>query len=91
MCFPLCVCDKSGKGWQGKVSHPLQLMNVIGKQHVCVLCSWNNFTAGFAVGGLSGVAWAYICTQVSLGVSAGPVVWRDQGQRLFSSQFAESR
>lgn len=25
---------------------------------------WNNFTAGFAVGGLSGVAWAYICTQI---------------------------
>ena len=25
---------------------------------------WNKFTAGFAVGGLSGAAWGYICTQV---------------------------
>ncbi|KAJ9533287.1 hypothetical protein QJQ45_026335 [Haematococcus lacustris] len=25
---------------------------------------WSEFTAGWAVGGLSGVAWAYICTQV---------------------------
>lgn len=25
---------------------------------------WNNFTAGWTVGGLSGVAWAYILTQV---------------------------
>ena len=29
--------------------------------HVC--CSWNDFTAGFTVGALSGVAWAYACTQ----------------------------
>lgn len=27
-------------------------------------CSWNDFTAGFTVGGLSGVAWGYICTQI---------------------------
>ena len=26
---------------------------------------WNGFTAGFLTGGLSGVAWAYILTQVS--------------------------
>lgn len=25
---------------------------------------WNKFTAGFAVGGLSGAAWGYICTQI---------------------------
>ena len=25
---------------------------------------WSNFGAGFAVGGLSGVAWAYVCTQI---------------------------
>jgi photosystem I subunit 11 len=25
---------------------------------------WSNFAAGFAVGGLSGVAWGYICTQI---------------------------
>ena len=25
---------------------------------------WNKFTAGFAVGGLSGAAWGYICTQL---------------------------
>lgn len=25
---------------------------------------WNKFTAGFAVGGLSGAAWGYVCTQV---------------------------
>eukprot|EP00879_Flechtneria_rotunda_P000661 GHRR01000775.1.p1 GENE.GHRR01000775.1~~GHRR01000775.1.p1 ORF type:complete len:198 (+),score=44.23 GHRR01000775.1:110-703(+) len=25
---------------------------------------WNEFTAGFTVGALSGVAWAYICTQI---------------------------
>jgi hypothetical protein len=34
----------------------------------CVLpmtcaCSWSEFTAGWLVGGLSGVAWAYILTQ----------------------------
>jgi photosystem I subunit 11 len=27
------------------------------------VCSWNEFTAGFTVGALSGVAWAYACTQ----------------------------
>ncbi len=27
---------------------------------------WSDFAAGFAVGGLSGVAWGYICTQVRL-------------------------
>jgi hypothetical protein len=26
-------------------------------------CSWDEFTAGFTVGALSGVAWAYACTQ----------------------------
>jgi hypothetical protein len=26
---------------------------------------WNKFTAGFAVGGLSGAAWGYICTWVA--------------------------
>ena len=25
---------------------------------------WNKFTAGFAVGGLSGAAWGYVCTQL---------------------------
>mmetsp|Transcript_22551 Transcript_22551/g.40157 ORF Transcript_22551/g.40157 Transcript_22551/m.40157 type:complete len:206 (-) Transcript_22551:146-763(-) len=25
---------------------------------------WSNFTSGFLVGGVSGVAWAYICTQI---------------------------
>ena len=25
---------------------------------------WSNFSAGWAVGGLSGVAWAYVCTQI---------------------------
>lgn len=25
---------------------------------------WSSFAAGFAVGGLSGVAWGYICTQI---------------------------
>jgi len=25
---------------------------------------WSKFAAGFAVGGLSGVAWGYICTQI---------------------------
>nr|6ZZX_L Chain L, Photosystem I reaction center subunit XI [Chlorella ohadii]6ZZY_L Chain L, PSI subunit V [Chlorella ohadii] len=25
---------------------------------------WNKFTAGFAVGGLSGAAWGYLCTQI---------------------------
>ena len=30
----------------------------------CLVCrSWNDFTAGFTVGALSGVAWAYACTQ----------------------------
>jgi hypothetical protein len=28
------------------------------------LHSWGNFTAGFLVGGLSGVAWGYVCTQI---------------------------
>lgn len=26
--------------------------------------SWNGFTAGFTVGGLSGAAFGYICTQL---------------------------
>lgn len=30
----------------------------------CPQQGWNKFTAGFAVGGLSGAAWGYICTQV---------------------------
>jgi hypothetical protein len=30
---------------------------------VALFCSWNEFTAGFTVGALSGVAWAYACTQ----------------------------
>lgn len=25
---------------------------------------WSNFASGFLVGGVSGVAWAYICTQI---------------------------
>jgi hypothetical protein len=30
----------------------------------CVCCcSWNEFSSGFTVGALSGVAWAYACTQ----------------------------
>lgn len=29
-----------------------------------LLCSWEQFAAGFTVGGLSGVAWSYILTQV---------------------------
>ena len=28
--------------------------------------SWNGFAAGWTVGGLSGVAWAYLMTQVGL-------------------------
>jgi hypothetical protein len=27
-------------------------------------CSWSKFSAGFTIGGLSGVAWAYVCTQI---------------------------
>jgi hypothetical protein len=32
---------------------------------LCCLCccSWNEFSSGFTVGALSGVAWAYACTQ----------------------------
>jgi photosystem I subunit 11 len=26
--------------------------------------SWSGFTSGWLVGGLSGVAWAYVCTQI---------------------------
>ncbi len=28
------------------------------------VCSWNGFTAGHTVGGLCGVGWAYLMTQV---------------------------
>jgi hypothetical protein len=26
--------------------------------------SWSKFSAGFTIGGLSGVGWAYVCTQI---------------------------
>jgi hypothetical protein len=30
----------------------------------CHSRSWSGFTSGWLVGGLSGVAWAYVCTQI---------------------------
>jgi hypothetical protein len=29
-----------------------------------IWCRWGGFTSGWVVGGFSGVAWAYVCTQI---------------------------
>jgi hypothetical protein len=42
-------------------SHPVSAAYYL---RCAVLCRWSEFSGGFLVGGLSGVAWAYIMTQV---------------------------
>jgi hypothetical protein len=49
---------------QGRIPHGETAVVLNAAPWTCLWCSWNNFAAGFAVGGLSGVAWGYICTQV---------------------------